>query len=100
MIYYSLVMDAEAQHSSICPCLCQRVSSHRAYCSARHALCGHPCLLMESSHGPTGSADVCAVERYTGDGYTDRLDGAHTNASYRRGTSCRGSDGARPTDRC
>src|SRR5262249_11348662 len=42
MIYYSLVMDAEAQHSSICQCVCQRVSSYRACCSARHALCGHP----------------------------------------------------------
>src|SRR5215468_4461126 len=99
MIYYPLVMDAEAQHSSICQCVCQRVSSYRACCSARHALCGHPCLL-ESTHVPTYSADVCAVEQYAGDGYTDRLDGAHTNASDRRGTSRRGSNGARPTDRC
>src|SRR5215216_2729906 len=100
MIYYSLVMDAEAQHSSICQCVCQRVSSYRACCSARHALCGHPCLLLESTHVPTCSADVCAVEQYADDGSTDRLAGPHTDASYRRGTSRRGSDGARPTDRC
>ena len=85
MIYYSLVMDAEARHSSICSCVCQRVSSHRACCSARHALRGH--LFADGvTHVPTCSADACAVGQYAGDGYTDRFDDPHTNTPCRRGT--------------